>query len=196
MQAFATAGISGISPVTVGGTGTTAKIFPSLLSSTAAASLVIPASGEYEGREIVIRAAGKLYVHGTTPTINFVLQSGTSLTAASNTTVATLAAAASLTTAHTYPFAFQAVLQGDSTSGIVQVVEADFACNGAVQTVEGTGITATSLTGINFLAGGPTGIVLAGNGNGGAAINLVFGLTWAVSDAANTASLDQFFAEA
>lgn len=185
MQIFASAaGIIGLNPSKVGGTGTSIKIFPSLIPPTFGAASVNPASlsvagnGALEGKAFTVRASGNLFVHGAYPTVNFTLQSGTSLTASSNVTVATLASAQSLTTAATYPFSFKADLQGDSASGIVQVVSAVISCNG----VSGT-VTATDLTGVSFL--GPN-----------AALNLVFGVTFGVSDGLNAASLMQFSAEA
>lgn len=174
-QTIQSAGINYASPSTVGGTGTTAKIFPSLLNSLSPATLALVQA--QNGQQVTVKASGTLFVHGTSPTINFLLQNGTSLTAGSNTTFATLTSVASLTTATQYPFAVKVTLQGDSVSGIVQVVDAEIVCNG----VSGAA-TKTSLTGINFA--GP-----------GAAANVVFGVTFGVSDALNTASLLQFNAE-
>jgi hypothetical protein len=191
-------GISAYTPSIVGGTGTTTKIFTSLLSNvfpptggnpltaaptttksavptstSGAASLLLRATGEYEQQIVSIRIAGYAFVHGASPTLNFLFQNGTSLTSGSNTTMATLASAQSLTTNATYPWMFKADLQGDSVSGVMQIVGATFACNG----VSGT-VTSTDLTGISLVTG--------------AGLSFVFGLTFGVSDATNVGVCSQF----
>lgn len=164
--------VSYASPSKVGGTGTTEKVFPSLLSALVPASLAIPQSAN--GQILTVKAAGTLFVHGTTPTVNVVLQSGSSLTGASNTTVSTGTSAQALATGANYPWAFEADIQGDQASGVVQVVNAKLVVNGT-----SVSLTNTSLTGIAY------------NGTG-AAYNLVIGVTFGVSDALNTAALQQF----
>lgn len=197
------AGISGVSPSVVGGTGTAGKIFTALpaavnwnyasystsqtTTSAAPATINIPGNGEWEGQPFTVHAAGNLYIHGTSPTINFVLQNGTSLTATSNTTFAT-ATATSLTTAATYPFTVSASLQGDSTSGIVQISNITMYCDGATLTSP----VGTSLTGIKFATTSGTDGYPQGNSP---AISIVFGVTFAVSDALNKASLMSFYAD-
>lgn len=187
---LAAGGISPYTPSLVGGTGTTAKIFPSLLgpgfgnggnalgaapSSTALvpptaatgtppALVTIPGTGQYEQQALAFVASGYVFMHGTSPTINFVLQNGTSLTAASNTTVATLASAQSLTTGAYYPWSFSMKGQGDSVSGVFQCFSAVWSCNGVFS---GT-VTLTDLTGINLTTTN---------------LNFVFGVTFGVSDA-------------
>lgn len=191
-------GISPYTPSIVGGTLTTTKIFPSLLgpafgnggnplssapgstkpaipvaaSGTPAAQVSIPGTGQYEQQRIVLSASGFVFVHGTSPTLNFLLQQGTSLTSGSNTTVAVLASAQSLTTNASYPFSFNVSMQGDSVSGVMQFFNATFACNG----VSGT-VTLTDLTGINLTT---------------TALPFVFGVTFGVSDATNVGVLSQF----
>jgi len=191
-------GVSPYTPSIVGGTGTTAKVFPSLLgpgfgnggnplssapsstkpsvptvaSLTPAALVTIPGTGQYEQQRINVNASGFVFVHGTSPTLNFVFQQGSSLTASSNTTMATLASAQSLTTNASYPFSFMASLQADSVSGVMQIFNAVFACNG----VSGT-ITLTDLTGVNLTTTNYT---------------FVFGVTFGVSDSANVGVLSQF----
>lgn len=200
-------GVSGLAPSKVGGTGTNPMIFPGLMgagfqvASIAPAAIIVPNNGVFEGQLINIVAAGKVFVHGTSPTLNFVLQNGTSLTAASNTTMATLSAAQALVTAATYPFCVEVGIQGDSTSGIVQVVYASATINGVAYELSANGrvdspkITQTSLTGISFLPTQPTATQpdpIQPN----QALSLVFGLTFGVSDALNAASLDSMYAEA
>jgi hypothetical protein len=183
-------GIGPYTPQIVGGTGTTAKIFPNLLANTsgipttfgsgspaptspiAASAVTIPGTGQYEQQQIAVAAAGYVFVHGTSPTINIVFQQGTSLTPGSNTTMATLSSVQSLTTAATYPWAFNCRLQGDSVSGVLQIMSANFYCNG----VAGS-FTLTDLTGVNLTTTG---------------YFFVLGVTFGVSDALNKAALSQF----
>lgn len=180
---FATAGVNYANPVTVGGTGTTAKIFAGPVLNSGVASIVPAAlllQAQQQGQIVSVKAAGTLHVHGASPTVNFVIQNGTSLTAASNTTIITLASPQSLTTAADYPFAITLDLQGDQASGIVQVVSASIVCDG----VSGS-VTKSTLSGINW------------NGanqfySNAAPLSLVAGVTFAVSDALNSASLSQF----
>jgi hypothetical protein len=195
MLKFATAGINPAQPSVVGPiNSTTMQIFPAVglglgfqVAPTAPAQLFVPANGAMNGVPFSVHASGNVFVHGSSPTINFALYNGTSLTAASNgTAISTLTSAQSLTTAATYPFSYQATLQGDSTSGVVQVIGATFYCNG----VSGT-LTNTDLTGITF--GGPAFPAPAG---GGAALSLCLGIKFGVGDALDTASLMSFYAEA
>lgn len=180
---FATAGVNYANPVIAGGTGTLAKIFPAPslnfnVASTVPAALLIQA--QQQGQIVSVKAAGNVFLHGASPTVNFEIQNGTSLTAASNSTIATMNAAQSLTTGATYPFAITLDLQGDQTSGIVQVVNASIVCDG----VSGT-VTKSTLTGINWTGANQFY-------SNGAPLSLVVGVTFAVSDALNTASLFQF----
>jgi hypothetical protein len=183
-------GVSAYTPSLIGGTGTTTKIFPNLLTNNngipagfgsgspppaapfAAAVATIRGTGEYEQQQISLSASGYVFVHGTTPTVNFVVQSGTSLTAASNTTCATLTSVQTLTTAAFYPWALSLKLSSDAFSGIVQIFGATIACNG----VSGAA-TLTNLTGANLTT---------------TALNFVVGITFGVSDALNVAALSQF----
>lgn len=191
-------GVSPYTPSLVGGTGTTAKIFPSLLgtgfgtggnaltaapsstfltppvvpASTPAATCFIRGTGEFEQQQIDVKASGVVFIHGTSPTVNFLFQQGTSFTSGSNTTMATLASAQSLTTNASYPFYFKCTLQGDSISGVLQIQNATFSCNG----VSGS-LTLTDLTGINLTTTG---------------YSFVFGITFGVSDSTNKAALSQW----
>jgi hypothetical protein len=190
MNVFSDAGVRGQNPSLVGGTGTVAKLFPNLLANStglpagfgsgspaptaplAPANLLLPGTGQFEQKIVEVRAAGYVFVHGTSPTVNFVFQEGTSLTATSNTTMATMASAASLTTAAFYPWAFKAFLQSDAKSGVMQIFNAFFSLNGASQS-----LTLTDLTGVNLLTTN---------------YNFVAGVTFAVSDALNVGALGLF----
>lgn len=191
-------GVSPFTPSYVGGTGTVAKIFPSLLgpgfgnggnalsaapgsawptiptaaSATPAASVLLSGIGQYEQQPIAVNASGVLFVHGASPTINFAFQQGTSLTATSNTTMAVLASAQSLTTAASYPWAFNCRLQADAISGVMQIYSGVFVCNG----VSGS-LTLTDLTGVNLTTTG---------------YSFVIGITFGVSDSLNKAALSCF----
>lgn len=190
MQIFSNAGVSGSFPSTIGVPGTTStafQVFPALLgpgfqvAPTEAAVLTVPANGVYEGQPMTVHAAGNIHVHGTTPTINFALYSGNSLTPANEivtTPISTLASAQSLTTGATYPWSYVATLQGDSGSGVVQVQTANFTCNG----VSGS-LTNTDLTGVSFIAGGAP------------ALQLCFAMKFVVGDALNVANLMSFYGE-
>jgi hypothetical protein len=180
-------GVNGYNPSLVGGTGSgTAKIFPSLLgtgfdngggtlpqpSGVVAAECLIPGTGQFEQQIISVEAAGYVFVHGTSPTINFVFQQGSSLTPGSNTTMATLTSNQSLTTGATYPWAFKCQLQGDSVSGILQIMNATFYCNGVSGTLTLTDLTGVNLTTTNY--------------------PFVCGIEWGVSDSLNKAALSSW----
>ena len=198
MQVFSDAGVRGYAPSLVGGTGTTSKTFPSILgpgfgngggllppafalnpitvpspaTGTPAALIEIPGTGQYEQHDIVVQAGGFVFVHGTSPTLNFLFQNGKSLTYSSNTTMATLASAQSLTTAAYYPWQFKCSLFADALSGVMQIANATFVCNG----VSG-GLTLTDLTGVNLTTTNYT---------------FVIGVSFAVTDAVNVGGLGQF----
>lgn len=193
MNVFSNSGVGPYTPSLVGGTLTTAKIFPSLLgpgfnngggnlgggttvptptTGTPAATVQIRGTGEYEQQQIDLRAGGYIFVHGTSPTVNFLFQQGSSFTSGSNTTMATLASGQSLSTGATYPWFFKATLQGDSVSGVMQIQNGVFSCNG----VSGS-LTLTDLTGINLTTTN---------------YNFVIGVSFSVSDSLNKAAMSQF----
>jgi hypothetical protein len=183
-------GIGPYTPVSVGGTGTTAKIFPNLLANTsgipsafgsgspaptlpgACAAVQIRGTGEYEQQAISVSASGYVFVHGTSPTLNFLFQQGTSLTSGSNTTMATLTSVQSLTTNANYPWAFSCRLQADAVSGVMQIYSAVFVCNGVSGACTLTDLTGVNLTTTNY--------------------SFVMGVTFGVSDSTNKAFLSQF----
>lgn len=196
MEVFSDAGFRPNSVGLVGGLLTTTKIFssglgpgfmngganfgyqtapvtvPAPATGTPAASVIIPGNGVYEQQQVDLRASGFVFVHGVSPTINFLLQKGTSLTSGSNTTVATLASAQSLTTGDYYPWYFTLRMQSDAISGIMQFQNATFSCNGTSGTVTLTDLTSINLTTTN--------------------VQFVLGVTFGVSDALNVAGCAQF----
>jgi hypothetical protein len=176
---------------TVGGTGTVGKVFPLLSNSSVAATLTAFGSGRLEGQQFVVRASGKVFVHGTTPTVLLTLAKGTSLTLASDTAVAVMASAATLVTAATYPWAIEVKCQGDSTSGIVQVISSSISINGVAASV-----TNANLTGINLGVQAPLVNGLPPLTSNEPSINLVMAVTFGVSDALNLATMTQFSLEA
>lgn len=160
------------------GPGTGFQIFPTLVSPAIAAILSVPGSGRLEGQQFIVRAGGRLFVHGTSPTVNFGIYAGTSLTVGSDgTALTTLASAQSLTTNATYPWAIELLLEGDSTSGIIQVMSSKIVCNGVSGSPTNTDLTSQSF------AGEP-------------ALSLVCGVDFTVADSADYAVLDQFSLEA
>jgi hypothetical protein len=183
-------GVGAYTPVSVGGTGTVAKIFPNAIANLsgiptifgtgspaatapiAPSAVMIPGTGQYEQQAIAVVASGYVFVHGTSPTLNFAFQQGTSLTATSNTTMAVLASAQSLTTGANYPWSFSARLQSDAVSGVMQIFSAVFVCNGVSGTVTATDLTGVNLTTTNYY--------------------FVFGVTFGVSDALNVGKMSQF----
>jgi hypothetical protein len=185
-------GVNAFNPSVVGGTGTTAKIFPNLLTNAtglpaafgigsppaaapyAGAAVVLPGTGAYEQQQISVVASGYVFVHGTTPTINIVFQQGSSLTAASNTTIATLSAVQTLTTNASYPWSFSIKMMGDAVSGVLQLFSPSFVANGVSGAFTAT---VTDLTGVNLTT---------------TSYPFVIGITFGVSDALNKGILSQF----
>lgn len=185
-------GVNGYNPSVVGGSGTTCKIFPNLLANSTGlpagfgvgspapalplpvAAVTIPGTGQFEQQQISVAASGYLYVHGTSPTINFLFQQGQSLTynASGQNTMATLASNQALTTADYYPWSFSMKMQGDAVSGILQTFSGVFACNGVAGTVTLTDLTSVNLTTTSY--------------------NFVIGISFQVTDALNKAFLSQF----
>lgn len=175
------------SPATVGGTGTTSKIYAQSNSAATPFVLYAPNGGQLEGAKFVVRAGGNVFVHGTTPTVIVSLYGKTSipasgpLTATNYTEIGQTGSAQTLTTAATYPWVIEAELQGDSVSGVLQgtykvLVNNVFKAEAALD---------NTITSVNL---NPT--------TGGVSLVFVVGVTFGVSDALNTATLDQFTLEA
>lgn len=203
MASYVSAGCNAFNASTVGGTGTTAKVFPALVYPNAGLNSVtastpgpltcgIPANGQYEQQIFKVYAAGKVFIHGASPTLLWKMGTGTSMTDASNTNLLTMSALTGLTTNATYPWAWQSVFQGDSTSGVLQAVSSTLWVNNATA---GT-ITLTGLSsGFNATAQGPANIFGPGyttSGSNSNCLNLVLSLTFGVSDALNKGYCSQF----
>jgi hypothetical protein len=171
-------GINYNSPSLVGGTGTGVKIFPSLIAPTLPAGLQL--TQMMQGQVFQITAAGTIFVHGVSPTIIPTLQYGNSLTSASNTTVAALTSAQSLSTAANYPWALQITMSGDNASGVIHILTEFWSCNGVMSST----LTNTLITGVNWL-----GVSSDGNRLPPVLPQFVFGINFTVSDALNTAAM-------
>ena len=185
---------AGFGPASVGGTGTSADLFPYSNNSAAPYAILLPSGGELEGQQFLVRAGGKVFVHGTSPTVNVTLYGNAGglpasapMSGSSWTAISVGTSPQALTTNATYPWALFALLQGDSTSGIVHVVEAVLAIDGNI-----VSLTNASLTGVNFLSGYQPGGAIPYAANGGPSLALVAAITFGVSDAANKATLLQF----
>jgi hypothetical protein len=167
----------------VGASSTAILTFPLIAppggTVTQAAVLNVQGSSRMEGRRFTIRASGRATFGSTAdPTLNLGLYQGTSLTSTNNTLVGALGSAASQTISTTVPFSYEATLQGDSTSGIVQGTFGMFINNTITAASQITANSDAGLTGVNF-ASEP-------------ALQFVFAVTFGVSDAKNLAVLDEF----
>jgi hypothetical protein len=169
----------------VGASSTAILTFPLVpppgasVTPTQAAVLNVQGSSRMEGKRFTIRASGRATFGSTAnPTLNLGLYSGTSLISTNNTLVGALGSAASQTVSTTVPFSYEATLQGDSTSGIVQGTFAMMINNTITAASQITANSNAGLTGVNF-ASEP-------------ALQFVFAVTFGVSDAKNLAVLDEF----
>lgn len=201
------AGINAFNPSTVGGTPTTAQMFPAVSGNFTSgvapvaypAIVPIPANGQFEQQRFTMKASGKVTLGSTsTPTLLWKLYNGTSMTAASNgTALLTMSALSGLTVSATYPWSWTADFQGDSTSGILQAISSTLWVNNATAgTITLTGVA----SGLNLTANGPVNYVSPGytstTAYAGNALNLCIGFTFGVSSASNKCFLSQFVVEA
>lgn len=180
--------LSGQATVSVGGPGTGVLVYPSLLgtgfnngnsqTTSNGPAQVIARAPQSEGQRFVIQGSGNIFVHGTSPTVVISLYKGKSLTAASDTLIATCSATA-VTTATTVPYAFSIVGQGDANSGLIQFGSATLLINGVATTftVQASGIPLTSQ---NLLT---------------TDVPFCTSVQFGVSDALNKAILQQFILE-
>ena len=195
-------GVRWFTPSTVGGTGTREKVFPALVypnaglnsvavSTPAPLSLAIPANGAYEQQRFTVKASGKIFVLGTSPTMLWKMYNGTSMTASSDgTALLTMSALSGLTTNKTYPWAWIADFQGDSSSGILQAISSTlWVDNATAGTITLTGIA----SGVNLTANASQGVI--GSGYSSAGLNLIMSMTFGVSNASNLCSCSQFVLE-
>ena len=214
-------GVNAFQPSIIGGLGATPKIFPALnypnpgvggagnsgyngsvlngnviaaSPSTTPLTCVIPATGQFEQQRFTVNASGKIFIHGTSPTLIWNMWNGTSMTYTSDgTALLTMSAFSGLTTNAWYPWTWSSVFQGDTSSGILQAVSSTLWVDNATA---GT-ITLTGATGINFTASGPVNVVSPGYTTANnAALNLIISIEFTVTDALNKGYCSQFVVEA
>lgn len=195
--------INGLNPVAVGGTGTTVKYFPRLLSASAspllgtapstpsatnpAGMLVVPANNELNGQNFTVTAVGN-YLMGAsagseTVTLSLYAVTGT-LASPTYTAIATTGAITPTPNVDgiQHSWMLKATLYGDTLSGIVGGSYSAFD-NGVLQNT--TPKQTTAISGIDLNVGNVSlGI--------GVAFGLVVGVTFSVSNASNAAKMYQF----
>lgn len=183
-------------PLTIGGLGTTQKIFQApktglVVSAVSDYLLALPGGNRLNGKVFAVRATGNVFVHGTTPT--FQLQLLGSILGVTNVILAQTAAV-TLTTAANYDWAIEALLFGSSAPSVTTVPGGAGALVGQFSSnINGTvGAQATltnNLTGITF---GPTSSATGpGTPNEPIAYLKVAGL-FTPTDALQLASLTEF----
>lgn len=175
--------VNGLNPVTVGGTGTAVKYFPTApgasigVASTAVGQLNLPGSSRLNGQVFNVIATGNVFATGTalmTLSANTAAQGVTP----SYTIVAT-SGAVTPTASTTTSWCIKASMYGDSASGVVSgTFQVYF--NGLL--TASTTILTNNLTGINFASEYPFGLVV--------------GVTFGTSSSTSLAKLFQFQLEA
>jgi hypothetical protein len=155
---------------------TTAQIFPTVTGGSVALVLPIPGSGREESDSIEVFACGWATVGGVTPNLNVTMYSGTSLTPGSNTVLAVLGAAQTVTTSASYDWAIWVRLFGSIKTGKVQ---------GSFQIEIDNTVSAVAAL---------TNPLTAQNPGSEPFLNLVVGITFGVANAANVAQLSRFYA--
>lgn len=208
MQTINQLNVNGSNPSTVGGTGTTQKIFPYVpgpsigVAATATSpyygvgAIALPGSARLNGQQFTISASGNFEVGsgGTCPSVTFVLLAATSLANLKAGTYTQLGTSGAITTQNLtgtfYPWLLNFDLQGDTASGVVQG-------NGYFQ-VDGTWAPTTVGNGAVGIMGTTTGF----NQLSGVSFtneNTVFfavGVTYSVSESGNSANMYEFKLEA
>lgn len=184
--------INGNFPVSVSGIGTSVKYFPApvgtvppSLSAVAGQNgiIVVPGNNQANGQLFRVRGCGNYTLSGdaTSPLVVLGLYPVTfsSSTIPQPTIVTTAVVSQNITPGNQgseYPWAFDVELAGDSTSGLVQLLDGFIEVDGVAGTV--TQGLVSGLTGINFNNQFPFGFVV--------------GITWSVGGAGNAANMYQF----
>lgn len=205
MQVIKNLLINGASPVTVGGTGTTQKVFPyvpgpsigvaanSSSPFSGVGAIAVPGNNEVNGQNLVVLASGNFEVGagGACPNFTVKLLAATSAANLAAGTYTTLGTSGLITAQNLlgtfYPWSLEFEINGDSGSGIVQgsgafLVDGTYVGNGSnagAQGVMGTTSGWNQLSGINFSSGTP-------------AFYLAVGVTFSVSESGNSANMYQF----
>lgn len=193
---------------TIGGAGTTLQKFQSSIKTAAGAIipfvstvtdylLPLPGQNKTNGIHFGIVASGNVFVHGTSPTLNFSLIGALPSTPTTDVVLATLTTPQGLTTNASYDWTVSlelcgstapAVVGGVGGSGQLKVLNGYFSIGGTTSLL--AGMTLLTLNTVNF-----NGAYAAANPTTGqAAAFLKCGLTFGVSDALNLAALTEFYA--
>lgn len=200
MSVFANLQINGSNPVTVGGTGITAKYFPgpsgnftagvstTPSSTNATGQLAIKGDNQLNGQQFYITASGDFQVgpFGACPSVTIDIQANTgTLVSPTYTTIATTGAITTQTNLNTaYPWFLQVVVSGTTASGILTGVQYGSVDNTAVAQVA----LSNTLSGLDF--SGTTSKIP------GTVFGIVARVTFSVSETGNIARLYQLTASA
>ena len=186
--------ISGAFPTVVGGTGTAAKYFPAPSgqigvtgvtpsSTSSAGQLGVPGNNRVNGQIFEVNSAGyfEVGVGGACPSVTIDIQANTAAPGVAPS-YHTLATTGAITTQNLdgvfYPWYLTLELEGDSSSGLLQG-----RYRGAVNDVLiNDTIVASLLSGLNFASEPVFGLVAR--------------VTFSVSEAGNSASMNQFMIQA
>jgi hypothetical protein len=180
--------INGASPVTVGGTGTTAKFFPAVpgasigVASTAVGYVYIPGNNAVNGQAMTVNVVGSYTLDATdasSPTVTVELVATTNPTAASPTYTVICTTGAVSTTGigvASDSFKISASIFGDNVSGLVSGNYTAI-MNGALKNTPPTILT-NNLTSIVFSNAVPFALAVR--------------VTFSVTGAKNSSSLYQF----
>jgi len=213
MQTIAQLNVNGANPSTVGGTGTSQKIFPYVpgpsigVAATASSpfygvgAIPLPGSGRLNGQQFTISASGNFEVGsgGTCPQVTIALLAATSLANLKAGTYTTLGSSGTVTaqnlTGTFYPWALNLDLAGDTGSGILQGTGA-FLVDGTALPNGGSAATATyGVLGqtVNSVSWNQLSSVSFTNEN---TVFFAVGVTFSVSESGNSANLYEFKLEA
>jgi hypothetical protein len=190
-------GINGLNPSTVGGTGITAKYFPmpsgnftsgpavTPSSTNATGQLAVHGDSTLNGQQFSIVAAGNFEVGpgGACPTvtIEMVANTGTLLSPTYTVIASTGGFTAETNVGLFYPWQLEAIVNGDTQSGILSGYQV-----GVVDNVMAPAVGALSniISGLDF--SGTTSKVI------GTVFGVVMRITYSVSEPGNKANLMQF----
>lgn len=169
---------------TVGGTGTTIKVFPVVNNSAAAVYLNIPGNGEVDGQRFNSLFGGSITVATTSSTVTIALYKGSSI---SSTTTAVWSASQSNLVSGTYNWAGSFTGFGTTASTDLDFLAAASQIATTTQTV-----TTTEQTGLKFNTSSGTDGYPQSNAP---VISFIIGVTFATSTTLNAATLTQWTLE-
>lgn len=190
---------------TIGGTGTTQKIFQSsiknqagvvqspFVSSVTDYLLPIPSGGKLNGKRIKIMISGNVYVHGTSPTWQLQLLGSV---AGSSNTILCQTAAVSLTTANNYDWSMEVnlICSNLPAGGVTTLPGGAGLVTGQFSSlINGTVGASATLTN-NLASVDMFNNTITNASYGLPAYYLKAAALFGVTDAANLASLTEFYA--